>query len=66
MERFFSGDIRYPIQGIEAVLPFILEAGDNYDQGIDQLLAQERFQIASHKLQACFTMLAEAQEAIAA
>ena len=66
MECFFSGDIRYPIQGIEAVLPFILEAGDNYDQGIDQLLAQERFQKASHKLQACFTMLAEAQEAIAA
>lgn len=65
-ECFFSGDIRYPIQGIEAVIPFILEAGDNYDQGVDQLLAQERFQKASPKLQACFTMLAEAQEAIAA
>ncbi len=66
MECHFSVDIRYPMQGIEAVLSFILEAGDNYDQGIDQLLAQERFETASNKLQACYTLLAETQETIAA
>ena len=65
-ECFFSGNIQYPIQKIEAVIPFILEAGDIYDQGIEQLLTQERFRNVRPKLQDCFTRLAEAKEAIAA
>lgn len=58
------GEIQYPLQGIEAVIPFILEAGDNYDLGVEQLLRQERFQ--NMDLQACFAQLAEAKESIAA
>jgi len=60
------GEIQLPIQGIKAVIPFILEAGDNYDLGVEQLLAQERFQKVSFDLHACFTHLAKARKTIAA
>ena len=63
-ECSFTGKIKYPIQGIEAVIPFILEAGDNYDLGIEQLMMQERFHNNISGLQACFVQLAEARKII--
>ncbi len=59
------GGIQYPIQGIEAVIPFILEAGNKYDLGIEQLLAQGLSQKSRLELATCFTRLAEARKAIA-
>ncbi|HZF60973.1 MAG TPA: type ISP restriction/modification enzyme [Desulfovibrio sp.] len=63
-ECFVTGEIKYPIQGIGALIPFILEAGDNYDLGIEQLITQEQFQGSVSSLQACYAQLTEALKAI--
>lgn len=63
LECFLTDNIQFPIQGIEAVIPFILEAGDNYEMGIDQLLTQDRF--LKDAIQACVTFLSNARSQVA-
>ncbi|MDR1397212.1 MAG: Lar family restriction alleviation protein [Desulfarculales bacterium] len=37
-ECSLAGEIQLPVQGIEAVIPFILEAGDTFDEATDRLI----------------------------
>lgn len=56
--------IQLPLQGVEVLIPLIMEAGDNYDLGLEKLLAQERFQ--STDIQKWFVQLGEAFNTLAA
>lgn len=67
LECSLSGDIQTPIQGIEAVIPYILEAGANYELGADALLRQDQFAktVSRQKLMAQYAALEDAEKAVA-
>jgi hypothetical protein len=61
LECNLTGEIQMGIQGIEDVLPFVFEAGNNYDLGIDELKKQEQFKNYIPELQIAFAQVDSVQ-----
>ncbi len=65
LECTISGGIDTPMQGVEALLPYILEAGINYDKEVGQLRRQEQIERdtkSQESIQAQCEILEEAQK----